>query len=137
MRLSWPSCARRARSSTRKRISTSTTPGAAILAAPRTRLPVAMAPAREARGAERPATRTTQHAKPAARAPDRRPAWRNDVVALVTTKGLIPYGGAMGADPYLDRAGIQCRTVTDTAEVLDALKDPERGYFDPRDIYTA
>ena len=67
----------------------------------------------------------------------RQPAWRNDVVALVTTKGLIPYGGAMGADPYLDRAGIQCRTVTDTAEVLDALKDPERGYFDPRDIYTA
>jgi Asp-tRNA(Asn)/Glu-tRNA(Gln) amidotransferase A subunit family amidase len=67
----------------------------------------------------------------------RQPAWRNDVVALVTTKGLIPFGGAIGADPYLDRAGIQCRTVIDAAEVLDALKDPERGYFDPRDIYTA
>jgi Asp-tRNA(Asn)/Glu-tRNA(Gln) amidotransferase A subunit family amidase len=67
----------------------------------------------------------------------RQPAWRNDVVALVTTKGLMPYGGAIGADPYLDRAGIQCRTVNDTARVLDALKDPERGYFDPRDIYTA
>ena len=67
----------------------------------------------------------------------RQPAWRNAVVALVTTKGLIPYGGAIGADPYLDRAGIQCRTVMDAAEVLDALKDPERGYFDPRDIYTA
>jgi amidase len=67
----------------------------------------------------------------------RQPAWRNNVVALVTTKGLIPYGGAIGADPYLDRAGIQCRTVTDTARVLDALKDPKRGYFDPRDIYTA
>ena len=67
----------------------------------------------------------------------RQPAWRNDVVALVTTKGLIPYGGAIGADPYLDRAGIQCRTVQDAARVLDALKDPGRGYFDPRDIYTA
>jgi Asp-tRNA(Asn)/Glu-tRNA(Gln) amidotransferase A subunit family amidase len=67
----------------------------------------------------------------------RQPAWRNDIVAFVTTKGLIPYGGAIGADPYLDRAGIQCRTVADAAAVLDALKDPQRGYFDPRDIYTA
>jgi amidase len=67
----------------------------------------------------------------------RQPAWRNNVVALVTTKGLMPYGGAIGADPYLDRAGIQCRTVGDAARVLDALKDPKRGYFDPRDIYTA
>jgi amidase len=67
----------------------------------------------------------------------RQPAWRNDIVAFVTTKGLIPYGGAIGADPYLDRAGIQCRTVTDAARVLDALRDPKRDYFDPRDIYTA
>ncbi len=67
----------------------------------------------------------------------RQPAWRNDVVALVTTKGLISSGGAIGADPYLDRAGLQCRTVKDTALVLDALKDPERDYFDPRDVYTA
>jgi Asp-tRNA(Asn)/Glu-tRNA(Gln) amidotransferase A subunit family amidase len=67
----------------------------------------------------------------------RQPAWRNDVVALVTTKGLITSGGAIGADPYLDRAGLQCRTVRDTALVLDALKDPQRGYFDPRDVYTA
>jgi len=67
----------------------------------------------------------------------RQPAWRNDIVAFVTTKGLIPYGGAIGADPYLDRGGIQCRTVADAAAVLDALKDPQRGYFDPRDIYTA
>jgi Asp-tRNA(Asn)/Glu-tRNA(Gln) amidotransferase A subunit family amidase len=67
----------------------------------------------------------------------RQPAWRSSVVGLVTTKGLMGYGGAIGADPYLDRAGIHCRTVTDTAKVLDALRDPERGYFDPRDIYTA
>ena len=67
----------------------------------------------------------------------RQPAWRNDVVSLVTTKGLMSFGGAIGSDPYLDRAGIQCKFVKDAAAVLDAIKDPERGYFDPRDIYTA
>ena len=67
----------------------------------------------------------------------RQPAWRNAVVGFMTTKALMPYGGAIGADPYLDRAGIQCRTVEDAARALDALKDPERGYFDPRDIYSA
>lgn len=67
----------------------------------------------------------------------RQPAWRNGAVGFVTTKGLMAYGGAIGADPYLDRAGIQCRSVSDAAKVLDALKDPERGYFDPRDIYSA
>jgi len=67
----------------------------------------------------------------------RQPAWRNGVVGFVTTKGLLPYGGAIGADPYLDRAGTQCRTVTDTARVLDAIKDSAAGYFDPRDPYSA
>ena len=67
----------------------------------------------------------------------RQPAWRNGVVGMVTTKGLMGYGGAIGADPYLDRAGIHCKTVRDTAMVLDALKNPQRGYFDPRDIYSA
>jgi Asp-tRNA(Asn)/Glu-tRNA(Gln) amidotransferase A subunit family amidase/heat shock protein HslJ len=67
----------------------------------------------------------------------RQPAWRNAVVGFVTTKGLLPYGGAIGADPYLDRAGIQCRTVADTARVLDAIKDSAAGYFDPRDPYSA
>ena len=67
----------------------------------------------------------------------RQPAWRASTVGMVTTKGLISYGGAIGSDPYLDRAGIQCKTVKDAAAVLDAIKDPERGYFDPRDIYTA
>ena len=65
------------------------------------------------------------------------PASRNGVVSLLTTKGLIPYGGAVGSNPLVDRAGINCRTVRDAALVLDALKDPELGYFDPRDIYTA
>ena len=65
------------------------------------------------------------------------PASRNAVVSLLTTKGLIPYGGAVGSNPLVDRAGIHCRTVRDAALVLDALKDAELGYFDPRDIYTA
>ena len=65
------------------------------------------------------------------------PASRNGVVSLLTTKGLIPYGGAVGSNPMVDRAGINCRTVRDAALVLDALRDRELGYFDPRDIYTA
>src|ERR1019366_8557114 len=46
------------------------------------------------------------------------------------------HGGAIGADIYNDRAGIMCRTVKDAARVLDALKDPVNGYYDPRDIFT-
>ena len=65
------------------------------------------------------------------------PASRNGVVSLLTTKGLIPYGGAVGSNPLVDRAGLNCRTVKDAALVLDALADPALGYFDPRDIYTA
>ena len=65
------------------------------------------------------------------------PASRNGVVSLLTTKGLIPYGGAVGSNPLVDRAGLNCRTVKDAALVLDALRDSEHGYFDPRDIYTA
>jgi amidase len=45
-------------------------------------------------------------------------------------------GGAIGADIYCDRSGILCRTVADCAKVLDALKDPEAGYYDPRDPFT-
>ena len=67
----------------------------------------------------------------------RQPAWRNGVVGFVTTKGLMAYGGSIGVEPYLDRAGVHCRTVKDAAMVLDALKNPERGYYDPRDIYSA
>jgi amidase len=65
------------------------------------------------------------------------PAAYNALACFTTTKAIIPYGGGIGADPFIDRAGIMCRTVKDTAIVLDALKDPARGYYDPRDIYTA
>ena len=45
-------------------------------------------------------------------------------------------GAAIGADVYYDRSGVHCRSITDSAKVLDALKDPEDGYYDPRDIST-
>ncbi len=67
----------------------------------------------------------------------RQPAWRNGVVGFVTTKGLVPYGGSIGVEPYLDRGGINCRTVEDAALVLDALRNPDGGFYDPRDIYSA
>jgi hypothetical protein len=45
-------------------------------------------------------------------------------------------GGAIGADIYCDRSGIMARTIADCAEVLDALRNPDGGYYDPRDPYT-
>ena len=58
--------------------------------------------------------------------------------SLVPTKGMISYGGGIGANPYRDRPGIHCRSVKDAATVLDAFRDKQTGgYFDPRDIYTA
>ena len=46
-------------------------------------------------------------------------------------------GGAIGADIYCDRSGIHCPHGSATAaKVLDALKDPVNGYYDPRDPFT-
>ena len=45
-------------------------------------------------------------------------------------------GGAIGADIYCDRTGIHARKIGDCAKILDALKDPEQGYYDPRDPFT-
>jgi amidase len=60
------------------------------------------------------------------------------VVNVVPTKGIISFGGAIGANPYHDRPGIQCRTVKDAATVLDAFRDKASGsFFDARDPYTA
>ena len=67
----------------------------------------------------------------------RNPGTHNGVVTFVPTKGMISYGGGIGADPVRDRPGIQCRTVADTAKMLDAFRDPSTGFFDSRDIYTA
>ncbi len=67
----------------------------------------------------------------------RGPSNHNAVALILPHKSLISFlGGAIGADIYLDRAGIMCRTVKDAAKVLDALKDPANGYYDPRDIFT-
>ena len=71
------------------------------------------------------------------RASTRGPANHNAVALILPHKSLLSFnGGAIGADIYCDRSGILCRTVADCAKVLDALKDPAQGYYDPRDPYT-
>lgn len=49
------------------------------------------------------------------------PASRNNVVNLLTTKGILMDGGITGKNAG-DRAGIHCKTVQDAAQVLDAVK---------------
>jgi Asp-tRNA(Asn)/Glu-tRNA(Gln) amidotransferase A subunit family amidase len=71
------------------------------------------------------------------RASTRGPANHNSIALILPHKALLGFnGGAIGADIYCDRAGIMCRSIVDCAKVLDALKDPEAGYYDPRDPYT-
>jgi Asp-tRNA(Asn)/Glu-tRNA(Gln) amidotransferase A subunit family amidase len=65
------------------------------------------------------------------------PASRNGTALILTTKGIIPDNGGIGNQWFNDRAGIHARTLVDVAKVLDAIKDPERGYHDPRDPFTA
>jgi amidase len=72
------------------------------------------------------------------RASCRGPANHNAVALILPHKALLSFhGGAIGADIHVDRTGILCRTVADCAKVLDALKDPQAGYYDPRDAWTA
>jgi len=59
------------------------------------------------------------------------PASRNNVVNLLTTKGILMDGGPGHSNPG-DRAGIHCRTVGDAVKVLDAIKG-----FDAKDIFSA
>ena len=71
------------------------------------------------------------------RASCRGPANHNAVALILPHKALLAFhGGAIGADIYCDRSGILCRTITDCAKVLDALKDPSAGYYDARDPFT-
>ena len=71
------------------------------------------------------------------RASTRGPSNHNSVALILPHKSLIGFdGGAIGADIYCDRSGIICRTIGDCAKVLDALKDPSEGYYDPRDPFT-
>ena len=62
----------------------------------------------------------------------RGPANHNSVALILPHKAHLSFlGGAIGAEIYNDRAGIHCRAVTDAVRVLDALKDPVNGYYDP------
>jgi amidase len=71
------------------------------------------------------------------RASCRGPANHNSVALLLPQKALISFhGGAIGSDIHNDRTGIHCKSITDSAKVLDALKDPQNGYYDPRDVFT-
>ncbi len=65
------------------------------------------------------------------------PASRNGIALMLTTKGLTPDSGGIGNQWFHDRAGIHARTLADATRVLDALKDPKTGYYDPRDPFTA
>lgn len=67
----------------------------------------------------------------------RGPANHNAIALLLPHKALLSFhGGAIGADIQFDRTGIHCRSITDAAKVLDALRDPVNGYYDPRDVFT-
>jgi Asp-tRNA(Asn)/Glu-tRNA(Gln) amidotransferase A subunit family amidase len=71
------------------------------------------------------------------RASTRGPANHNSVALILPHKAMIGFnGGAIGADIYCDRSGIMARTIADCAKVLDALRNPDGGYYDPRDPYT-
>ena len=67
----------------------------------------------------------------------RGPANHNSVALILPHKSMISFhGGRIGADVYEDRTGIHCRYIGDSAKVLDAMKDPVNGYYDPRDVFT-
>jgi amidase len=71
------------------------------------------------------------------RASTRGPANHNSVALILPHKAMLGYnGGAIGADIYCDRSGIMARSIADCAKVLDALRNPDGGYYDPRDPYT-
>jgi amidase len=59
------------------------------------------------------------------------PASRNNIVNLLTTKGVIMDGGITSKSPG-DRAGIHCKTVNDAALVLDAIKG-----YESADMFTS
>ena len=68
------------------------------------------------------------------RASCRGPSNHNAVALILPHKAMLGFdGGAIGADIYCDRTGIHARKIGDCAKILDALKDPDRGYYDPRD----
>lgn len=67
----------------------------------------------------------------------REPAGQNAVPSFVTTKGLTSEDGTMTAQFINHRPGAICKTVADTARVIDAFKNPQHGYYDTKDMFTA
>jgi len=59
------------------------------------------------------------------------PASRNNIVNLLTTKGIMMDGGIFNENSG-DRAGIHCKSVGDAVLVLDAIKG-----YQPRDMFSA
>ncbi|HEU5019044.1 MAG TPA: amidase family protein [Pseudolabrys sp.] len=71
------------------------------------------------------------------RASCRGPSNHNAVALILPHKAMLGFdGGAIGADIYCDRSGIHCRAIADCAKVLDALRNDDGGYYDPRDVFT-
>jgi Asp-tRNA(Asn)/Glu-tRNA(Gln) amidotransferase A subunit family amidase len=71
------------------------------------------------------------------RASCRGPSNHNAIALILPHKAMLGFdGGAIGADIYCDRTGIHARKIGDCAKILDALKDPAEGYYDPRDPFT-
>jgi amidase len=71
------------------------------------------------------------------RASCRGPSNHNAIALILPHKSMIGFeGGAIGADIHCDRTGIHARSIVDCAKILDALKDPIEGYYDPRDPFS-
>lgn len=71
------------------------------------------------------------------RASCRGPSNHNAIALILPHKSMIGFeGGAIGADMHCDRTGIHARSILDCAKILDALKDPVEGYYDPRDPFS-
>jgi len=71
------------------------------------------------------------------RASCRGPSNHSAVALILPHKSMLGFdGGAIGSDIYVDRSGIHCRSIVDCAKVLDALRNDDGDYYDPRDVYT-
>ena len=67
----------------------------------------------------------------------RGPSNHNAIALILPHKAMLGFdGGAIGADIYCDRTGVMAKSLGDCARILDALRDEEDGYYDPRDPYT-
>ena len=132
-----PAAATRPTRCCRRRSAISAAPGAAIPPTPTTRHASASLGSSSGSGVSVSTNLVMASLGEETRASCRGPANHNAVALILPHKSMLGFnGGAIGADIYCDRSGILCRTIADCAKVLDALKDPVDGYYDPRDPYT-